>query len=70
MYDKIIPQLDKDQPSWYIEWAVGDELADYASEIRYNNPNALANLKSHIARRIFHRLLNAALSAGVIAEKE
>ncbi len=77
--DLLIAQLDKDQPRWYLEWATGGELLTYSKECLYYDSRkhgeavervvqARDNLKSRVARRLFHRILNAALSADIVKE--
>ena len=69
MFETIIDQLDKDQPHWFIDWATGGELSDFAyNAAKRDVEYAQQRLKIQIAQRVFHRLLNAALVVGVVAE--
>ena len=69
MFETIIDQLDKDQSHWFIDWATGGELADFAYNAATRDVEyAQQRLKMHIAQRVFHRLLNAALVVGVVAK--
>jgi len=79
MLEEISTQLDKDQPNWYIDWAIGSELEQYARDTVQAKTRmgaevmiveATRRLKNRVASRLFHRILNASLSAGVIAEPD
>lgn len=62
-------QLDQDQPRWWYDWATGDELRDFARDTLYHTSGeAQTRLRNHIAQRLFHRILNASLTAGIVRE--
>lgn len=66
--ERLTAQLDRDQPRWYIEWATGEELRAYVQETEYRPEMASTKLRSAVSRRLFHRILNAALGAGILQE--
>lgn len=80
--DRIAEALDRAQPGWEIEWADQRDLQEYAraclqarqsahESVRIGAPvTALERLRTAVGNRIFHRVLNAALEAGIVAMPE
>lgn len=85
--DRLIAQLDSDQPRWYLEWATSNELLKYSSNCetityqweRLSNSGldplehlrgAKVLLKQAVAQRLFHRILNASISANIMKESD
>ena len=65
--EKIMAQLDKDQPRWAIDWATERELREYVMFTeRHGSKILLARLETQVAQRLMHRILNAALAASVV----
>lgn len=76
---QLSDQLDKDQPRWYTEWATSSELERFSEEslLKIDGDHYTAvtrvqharkQLRDRVARRLLPRILNAALSAGIIKE--
>jgi len=65
--ERLMKQLDKDQPLWAFEWASQSDLQDYVSKGAHEFESVRKRLRE---RRIsqFHRIINAALSAGLIKQ--
>ena len=69
--EKIMAQLDKDRPRWFIEFADTGDLAKLALAI---NPETKPfvietekrRLKVRVAERLFMPIINAAICAGVV----
>ena len=66
---RLMAQLDKDQPRWHFEWATHHEL-DRAVRMSKSILDLEPILKKMVAQRLFHRILNAALSAGIMVETD
>ena len=61
--EKVARALDQSYKGWYIEWADHNDLVEFVrSEIK------VTTLKERTAQRIVHRVLHAALLAGVVTE--
>ena len=64
--DSIMTMLDQHQPTWAFDWAMQEDLRTYAFHLQAGHP-AMEYLRDRIAQRLFHRIVNAALEAGVVA---
>lgn len=62
MNGKIIAELDKTNPNWWLDWADQQTLRDVA------RGGSVDSAKRYVAR-IFHPILHAALQAGIVASK-
>lgn len=64
----LMDQLDRDEPGWYMAWATGEEGTRTLGMLQGHKDveRAQAQLKGMIARRLFHRVINAAISAGIV----
>ena len=58
--EKLMKQLDVDQPNWEIDWADQQDLRDHS---RFH-----FQLRDRVANRLFHRIINSAISAGIVME--
>jgi hypothetical protein len=82
---RLADQLDKDQPQWYIQWATGSELEAYSIDVlrctqrsmemglgayTLSMRNITQRLRSSVANRLFHRILNAASAAGIFDQED
>jgi len=64
---KTIANLDKEEPNWFLDWATGDDLRDYArNSLNSSEEHARKLLKNRLARRIFNRVIRSALQADLI----
>lgn len=67
-FTALVYQLDQDQPDWWIEWANEAERIDYMRDMTRAPENAVGRVKRRIFLRIFHRVLNASITAGLVTE--
>lgn len=63
-FERIADQLDQDYPDWWLRWANQQQLMDLALTVTLNR--AKDNIRTRHYNTIIHRVLNAALSAGVV----
>lgn len=72
---KLQRQLDEDFPNWWIWWATQNELTDAVALVRQTGDKASVaelqkeQLSRHVATRLFHIILHAAIGAGLVEEK-
>jgi hypothetical protein len=69
--DKLSEQLDKDQPNWFIAWADQRDLVDSLTYAKtFNKPveNQTKFLKERVSNRLFYRIMNSAITAGLVVE--
>lgn len=60
---KLCAMLDAHQPNWFIDWADQQDLKDAMRDNR-------TDLRHRVAQRLFHRILNAAIEAGIVRAVE
>ena len=63
---KLKDQLDKNVPTWFYDWATGEELRVFARE--HMTRMATTNLRNAVAQRLFHPILHASIEAGLMEE--
>ncbi len=67
--EKMKTQLDQDQPRWWIDWATGPETQRFVSNTMYKTAGeAQTELRNSVANRLFHRVLNASIGAGLMEQ--
>lgn len=69
--EKIMAQLDKDRPRWFIEFADTTELAKFTMAVNPESKPFVIDtekrrLKVRVAERLFMPIVNAAIEAGVV----
>ena len=66
--ERIMEVLDRDNPKWEIAWASDRDLSDFTADaIGDGVGQAREILRKRVARRLIGPILNAALSAEIIA---
>lgn len=68
--EKLMTQLDKDQPRWFIDWANERELRDVALSVDTGMPadRSMSKLRAAVGNRMLHRVVNAALGSGIVSD--
>lgn len=69
--ETLIAQLDKDQSLWFIDWASQDDLRDFVYAVAKAGRAIevqVQMLKHRVSNRMFHRIINASLSAGLVKD--
>lgn len=70
---RLVEQLDKDQPQWYIDWADQQSLQQFVrrvSEFPQDIQDATRSLKWQTIHKMAHRILNCALSQNIVQQPE
>ena len=63
--ERLMAQLDRDRPDWFIEWASQEDFQGAAFFSRVPQDQFL---RDRVSRRLFHAILHAALGAGIVTE--
>ena len=72
--EKLMKQLDNDQPRWYLDWASQGDMRDALQRAkRVDNVSYLLRhdvdlLRRNVANHLFHRIIRAAIDAGIVTE--
>ena len=71
--DKLISQLDQDQPTWFIDWAEQQALQSFARRVKdfpQDMNDAIRALKNSTIQKMGHRIINCALAQNIVKMPE